>query len=124
MTNARKILVADDNRDVADLLSDFIGSLGLEVHTCYDGMQARSAIAALRPQVVMLDVSMPGLNGCELAHWIRHQEGGDAVRLIALTGYTASEEHEMIAKAGFDTLLIKPLDLDGLERVLAADLHT
>lgn len=123
MTSSRKILVADDNRDVADLLTQFIESLGHEVHTCYDGIQVRSAISDFRPQLVMLDISMPGLNGCELARWIRHQEGGHGMRLIALTGYTASIEREVMDEAGFDSLLTKPLDLDGLERELAANLH-
>lgn len=120
MDEARRIVIADDNRDVADLLSHFVASLGLEVHTCYDGVQARSAITTLRPQVAMLDISMPGMNGCELARWVRQQEGGDAMRLIALTGHTAPEERDLMSSAGFDAVLTKPLDFDCLQRLLTS----
>lgn len=118
------IVIADDNRDVADLMSHFVASLGLEVHTCYDGAQACSAISTLRPQVAMLDISMPGMNGCELARWVRQQEGGDQMRLIALTGHTAREERELMSSAGFDAVLTKPLDFDCLQRMLTSGPRT
>ena len=121
MNGIRRILIADDNRDVADLLSQLIGSFGHEVHTCYDGKQARSAIASLRPELVMLDISMPGMNGCELARWARQLEGGAETRLIALTGLTATEDRELMSEAGFDAIFTKPLDFDGLQREFASD---
>lgn len=118
MSPPRRIVIVDDNRDLADLLSEVAASFGLEVHTCYDGLQARSVISALRPQLAMLDISMPGIGGDELARWVRRQEGGEQIRLIALTGHSAADVRDVTRGGEFDLVLTKPLDLEGLQSAL------
>ena len=120
MTYARRVVVADDNREIADLLSELIASFGFEVRTCYDGLQARSLIALEWPQLAVLDISMPELNGCELARWIRTQDAGRHIRLVALTGHCSAEDCAHMHAAGFDEVLPKPFDMSRLQAVLEA----
>ena len=120
MTYARRVVVADDNREIADLLSELIASFGHEVRTCYDGLQARALIELDWPQMAVLDISMPELNGCDLARWIRAQAEGRTIRLVALTGHSGAEDCAEILAAGFDEILPKPFDIGRLQAVLEA----
>ena len=120
MTYARRVVVADDNREIADLLSELITSFGFEVRTCYDGLQARSLIALEWPQLAVLDISMPELNGCELARWIGTQDEGRSIRLVALTGHCGADVRAYMLAAGFDDVLPKPFGIRGLQAVLDA----
>lgn len=120
MTYAGRVVVADDNREIADLLSELIASFGYEVRTCYDGLQARALIAHEWPHLAVLDISMPGLNGCELARWIRTQDQGRSIRLVALTGHCGAEDCAHMLVAGFDEVLPKPFDMGRLQAVLEA----
>ena len=119
MTYSSPIVVADDNREIADLLSELIASFGHAVRTCYDGQQARAAIAGDWPQLAVLDISMPDLNGCELARWVREQATKREIQLVALTGHSAPDDCARILAAGFDEVLPKPFDIDRLQAVLA-----
>ena len=114
-----RILVVDDNHDAADTLATLLQMGGAEVEIAYDGPSALEAIEAFRPRVVVLDLGMPGMNGYEVARWIRHRRDLDKTTLIALTGWGAQADREMTAEAGFDYHLTKPADIEAVQEVLS-----
>jgi CheY-like chemotaxis protein len=116
---ARRFLVADDNRDAADSLALLLQLAGGEVHTAYDGQEAVEAAARLRPDVILLDIGMPRLNGYDAARTIREQPWGKGVVLVALTGWGQEEDRRKSKEAGFDGHLVKPVDPQALEKLLA-----
>ena len=115
----RRILVTDDNRDAADSLALMLTMMGGEVRTAYDGLAAVEAAAAFRPDVIVLDVGMPGLNGYDAARRIREQAWGKDMVLIALTGWGQEGDRRRSEEAGFDHHLTKPVEPGALERLLA-----
>ena len=117
-TAARKILVVDDNVDAANTLHDLLDLDGFEVTTAYDGVAAVSAAASIQPEVVVMDIGMPGMNGYEAARLIRKQPGGQTIVLIALTGWGQATDKKRASLAGFDHHLVKPVDYDLLMRCL------
>jgi len=114
----RKILVVDDNVDAADTLESLLGMDGFAVSTVYDGVAAVAQARAAKPDIVVMDIGMPGLDGYEAARLIRQQPGGDAIVLIALTGWGQSNDRKRASEAGFDHHLVKPVDYDLLVRCL------
>jgi PAS domain S-box-containing protein len=117
-TPARRILVVDDNRDAADSLGLLLRMMGNEVHTAHDGLEAVGAASAFRPDVILLDIGLPKLNGYEVARRIREQEGGSDVLLIALTGWGHDEDRRRSREAGFDRHLTKPVEFRTLQKLL------
>ena len=113
-------MIADDNRDSADSLALLLKIMGNEVGTAYDGEQAVEAAAALRPEVVVLDLGMPKLNGYEACRRIREQPWGQGMFLIALTGWGQEEDRHRTAEAGFNQHMVKPVDPDVLMKLLAS----
>ncbi|MET0918649.1 MAG: PAS domain S-box protein [Burkholderiales bacterium] len=116
----RRILVADDNRDAAESLGEILRLMGNEVRIVHDGVQAAEEVAIFRPDVVLLDIGMPRLNGYDAAQRIRKQPWGKAVFLIALTGWGQEEDKRRATEAGFDQHFTKPVNLAVLEQLLAA----
>jgi PAS domain S-box-containing protein len=116
---ARRILIVDDNRDSADSLGMLLRMQGNEVYTAHDGLEAVGAAAAFQPDVVLLDIGLPKLNGYEAGRRIRDQEGGDGRLLVALTGWGQEEDRRRSKEAGFDHHLTKPVDFTVLQRLLA-----
>jgi signal transduction histidine kinase/ActR/RegA family two-component response regulator len=114
-----RVLVADDNRDAADSLAALLSALGNEVAVAYDGVEAVEAARAFRPQVIMLDIGMPRLDGYRAAREIRKHPGAQEIKLIALTGWGQDDDRRRAREAGFDAHLVKPAELDALCRVLA-----
>jgi PAS domain S-box-containing protein len=114
-----RILVVDDNRDAADALAALLQLLGLEVAVAYDGVAATGLVEKMRPDVVLLDIGMPTMDGIAVASWIRSQPWGSAIRLIAVTGWGQAHDRARTAGAGFDLHLTKPVDPDELVRRLA-----
>ena len=114
-----KILVVDDNRDAAVSLSALLEMMGNETQVVHDGLAAVAAAAAWRPDVVLLDIGLPGLNGYEAARRIREQPEGTAIVLCALTGWGQAGDRLKSRDAGFDHHLVKPVDPAALERLLA-----
>lgn len=106
----RRVLIADDNRDSAETLSALLRMEGHEVMVAHDGPQALSAFGDIRPDVVLLDIGMPGLSGYEVALRIRQRRGGALVKLIAITGWGQESDRERAFAAGFDHHLTKPVD--------------
>ena len=115
----RRILVVDDNRDSADSLSMLLELNGHELRTAYDGIEAVEAVAAFQPDIVLLDLGMPRLNGYEAARRIREQQGHKAPLLVALTGWGQDHDRRRTEEAGFDFHLIKPVELAALTKLLS-----
>jgi PAS domain S-box-containing protein len=113
------ILVVDDNRDAADSLAMLLGIWGHDVHLAYDGLEAVAVAAAIQPDVVLLDLGLPKMNGYEAARSIR-QARPDGVLLIALTGLGQAEDRRRSKEAGFDHHLTKPVELESLRKMLEA----
>ncbi|RYX95721.1 MAG: hybrid sensor histidine kinase/response regulator [Comamonadaceae bacterium] len=117
----KKILVVDDNVDAADTLEALLAMDGFEVRTVYDGLAAVAAAAEGKPDVVVMDIGMPGMDGYDAARKIRQQAGGDAMVLIALTGWGQTTDRTRASEAGFNHHLVKPVDYDQLIRCLRAE---
>jgi PAS domain S-box-containing protein len=119
-TPSRRILVVDDNVDSADTLTQLLSILGHEVNTAYDGEAAVAAAEAMRPDVVLLDIGMPKLDGYEACRRIRKSEWGKKMFLIALTGWGQAEDRIRTRDAGFNHHLVKPVDAATLMKLLAS----
>ena len=117
--SGRRILVADDNQDALESLGTLLEISGHEVHTASDGMLAIEIAARVRPEVALLDIGMPRMDGYEVARRIRAESWGKHIVLVALTGWGQDEDRRRTREAGFDSHLVKPLDLDALTDFLA-----
>jgi len=116
---ARRVLVVDDNRDAAETLSAVLAQFGHQALVANDGHQALRMMAGFRPEVVFLDLGMPGMSGFEVAEAIRREAQYAGVRLVALTGWGGEADRERTARAGFDRHLTKPATAAAIEEVLA-----
>ena len=114
-----RILVVDDNRDAADSLAMMLEIMGNDVRTAYDGEEAVRAAGEFRPDVVLLDIGLPKLNGYEACRRIREQPWGKNMVLIALTGWGQEEDKPADQEAGFDHHMVKPVDPPALMKLLA-----
>src|SRR5580692_531484 len=119
-TMARRILVADDNRDALESLARLLELSGHEIHKAVDGVQALEAATRERPDLVLLDIGMPGMDGYEVARRIRSQPWGRAATLVALSGWGQESDRKRSREAGFDSHCIKPLDPQRLSMLLAS----
>ena len=118
---ARRVLVVDDNRDSASTLASLLRMSGNEVDLAHDGEEAVNQAEQLRPDVVILDIGLPKLNGYEACRRIREQAWGRSMVLVALTGWGQQEDRQRALEAGFDHHMVKPVDYEKLARVLALD---
>ncbi|HWI12869.1 MAG TPA: PAS domain S-box protein [Burkholderiales bacterium] len=117
-TAVQRVLVVDDNIDAAKSLGMLLKSLGHDTRVVHDGEQALETAAEFRPDVVLLDIGMPGLDGYEVARRLRAIEGQRAVRIVAVTGWGQETDRQKSRAAGFDLHLVKPLDLNELAHAL------
>jgi CheY-like chemotaxis protein len=115
---ARRVLVADDNRDSAESLGMLLRLMGNDVRIVYDGMAAVSEAEAFRPDVILLDIGMPNLDGYEAARRIREQPWSEGALLVALTGWGNAEDKRRASEAGFDRHFTKPIHPSELRRLL------
>ncbi|HEY2158860.1 MAG TPA: PAS domain-containing protein, partial [Isosphaeraceae bacterium] len=115
----RRILVVDDNGDSALSMARLLRFRGNEARTAHDGMEALEAAEEFRPEVILMDVGMPRLNGFEATRRIREQPWGRSMIIIALTGWGQVGDRERSREAGCDGHLVKPVDLAELESLLA-----
>jgi CheY-like chemotaxis protein len=116
----RRILVVDDNEDSAASLAMLLRADGHTVEIANDGERAVAAAAAFRPQTVLLDLGLPGMNGLEACHAIRSQAGGEAIQIAALTGWGQVEDQRRSREAGFDAHLVKPVERAALAALFAS----
>jgi signal transduction histidine kinase len=114
----RRLLVVDDNVDAADSLAVLLRLRGHEVRVAYGGAAALEAAEAYTPDVVFLDIGMPGMDGYEVARLLRRRPGLGGVVLAALTGWGQEEDRRRTADAGFDHHLVKPVDPEAVAAVL------
>ena len=119
----RRVLVVEDNEDSRDMLRQLLENAGHEVHDVGDGPQGVDAALRLEPDVALIDVGLPELDGYEVARRIRAGTRRDML-LVALTGYGLAEDRERALAAGFDLHLVKPVDFDKLFDVLATRTHS
>ena len=115
----RRILVVDDNRDSATSLAIMLKLMGNETQTAHDGLEALEVAAIFRPDVVLLDIGMPKLNGYDTAQRLRQQPWGKNVVLVALTGWGQEDDKRRSLEAGFNFHMVKPVDPSALEKLLA-----
>ena len=114
-----RILVVDDNRDAANCLAKLLRKSHNDVQTAYDGLEAVEAAAQFRPDLVLMDIGLPRLDGYEAASRIREQPAADAIVLIAVTGWGQEEDRRLSREAGFDYHLIKPIEPAMLQTLLS-----
>jgi CheY-like chemotaxis protein len=113
-----KILVVDDSLDSAETLGELLKIWGHDVRLAHDGPGAVAAAREYRPDVILLDIGLPGMDGFAVAAQLR-KEGLAGRMLIALTGYGEQQDRDKAQKAGFDHHLVKPVDPDNLQKLLA-----
>jgi two-component system CheB/CheR fusion protein len=119
-TSALRILVVDDNQDSAISMTLLLELQGHEVHVAHAGKVALTIANDKRPDVILLDIGMPGMNGYEVAKHLRAQEAFDNTLLVAITGYGRASDLKLTQSAGFDHHLVKPVDYDKLQAVLSS----
>jgi CheY-like chemotaxis protein len=119
-----RILVVDDNVDGAESLALLLQFSGHETFLAHDGIEAVEAAERLRPDVILLDIGLPSLNGYEACRRIRQQPWGKHIALVAVTGWGQEEDRERSSNAGFDTHIVKPVDHDALMKLLSELLPT
>jgi signal transduction histidine kinase len=117
----RRILVVDDNVDSAESMAMMLELSGHDVAMAHDGLAAVELAKEFQPDVALLDLGMPKLDGYEAARSIRQQSWGQKMKLVALTGWGQQEDKRRSREAGFDAHLVKPIDFDALEELVATD---
>ncbi|BFG72123.1 hypothetical protein PTKU46_01560 [Paraburkholderia terrae] len=117
----RRVMVVDDSVDGAESMSILLEMLGHDVRVMYDGAAAISTAGEFKPEVVLLDIGLPGIDGYQVARALRAEPATAGALLIALTGYGQESDRQRTRDAGFDHHLVKPASLDDIERVIAAD---
>lgn len=116
----RRVLVVEDNPDSRTTLQDLLTLEGHEVEVAEDGLQGVERALAWSPDVALVDIDLPVLDGYEVARRLRREPRGRAVRLVALTGYGLAGHREKAREAGFDAFVVKPVDLGELRRLIAS----
>jgi CheY-like chemotaxis protein len=114
-----RVMVVDDNENAANVLAMLLKALGNDVRTAYDGLSAIELANQFRPQIMLLDIGMPGLNGYDTARRLRELPWGKGMVLAALTGWGQEEDKHRTREAGFDHHFVKPVETAVLQRLLA-----
>jgi CheY-like chemotaxis protein len=109
-TRARRVLIVDDNPDVAEISALLLKGAGCEVRVAYDGHEALAMVEEFQPEMVFMDLGMPGLDGYEVSRRIRAAAWGQTVQLVAVSGWARPEDQQRSAAAGFNLHLVKPVD--------------
>ena len=119
-TQPRRVLLVDDSVDAAEAMSMLLETLGHEVRVMHDGPSALAMVDDFTPDVVILDIGLPGMDGFEVAREMRTRAVTKTALLIALTGYGADSDKQKARDAGFDHHLVKPVSFTAIETVIAA----
>jgi CheY-like chemotaxis protein len=114
----RKILVVDDNRDSAQTLAWMLELLGYAAHLAYDGPEALERARSLTPNVVLMDIGLPGMNGYETCERMRQLPGMENALFVAQTGWGDAHHRQLSKNAGFNHHLVKPVEIESLRTIL------
>ena len=114
----RKVLLVDDNADAVAVIAAWLKSAGHEVHEARDGVAATALARRVRPDIVFLDLGLPGLDGLGVARQMRSDPNLSGTRIVAMTGSGREDDRQAAREAGFDQYLLKPIDLDFLRSLL------
>ena len=114
----RKVVIADDSVDGAEAMAQLLEALGNEAHIAHDGVSVVKLVERVRPQLVLMDVGMPGQNGLDATRQIREQPWGQQITIIALTGWGQEADRQRSHNAGCDGHLVKPVDFPKIEKLL------
>jgi CheY-like chemotaxis protein len=114
-----RVFVVEDNLDAALTLRDLLEIWGFEARTAHDGLSALKVVPEFHPDVVLLDIGLPGIDGYEVARRLRGRADLPGILIIAITGYGQESDRQRALEAGFDQHLVKPVDLEILRRLLA-----
>jgi len=117
-TPACRVLLVDDNRDVATSICRFVRLLGHDVRMAFDGMEAMQMAGEFRPDVVLMDIGMPKLNGYDVARKLRSETWGRQMTLVAISGWGREADHRRSIQSGFDRHMTKPIEPLVLEALL------
>jgi CheY-like chemotaxis protein len=115
----KRVLIVDDNVDTARLTGRLLKSLGYEVRLCHDGGEAIEAAREFRPEVVLLDIGLPGLNGFEVARQLREEACCLDSLIIGISGYGDHQARERARESGFDHHLVKPVDIEAVTKLVS-----
>ncbi len=116
---ARRVLIVDDNHDAADSLAMALALEGHEIQVVYTGEDALEVAATFQPQIVLLDIGLPKMDGYEVARQLRARRSVESLRIVALTGYGHLGDRQRSQAAGFDAHLVKPVEFEALSRVIS-----
>jgi CheY-like chemotaxis protein len=119
----RRVLVVDDNADGAQMLASSLESIGHRVRVAHDGPAALDVAAVFHPDIALVDIGLPVMDGYELAARIREQPGGRDIQLVAVTGYGQERDRVASRAAGFAEHVVKPVDLERLAKIVAEAPH-
>ena len=114
-----RLLLIEDNPDIGETLSELLQLLGHQVEWANDGLRGVERALSLLPEVALIDIGLPGIDGYEVARRLRKSEPAQSMLLIALTGYGRPEDQRRSLDAGFDAHLVKPVDPDALFALIA-----
>ena len=120
MPTQRRVLIVDDNRDSADSLAMLMQITNNEAYLAHDGEEAVAAVEKYRPEVVLLDIGLPKIDGHEVCRRVRKEPWGKDIVIIALTGWGQEDDRRKSQEAGFDGHLVKPVDYEKLLELLAS----
>jgi CheY-like chemotaxis protein len=115
------VLIVEDNQDAAHTLRDLLESRGHTTAVAYSGREALELAPRVRPEVILCDLGLPGMDGYELARALRREPATQESRLIVLSGYGQEDDRRRSREAGFDLHLTKPVEIEELERALAGE---
>jgi CheY-like chemotaxis protein len=113
-----RVLVVDDNPDAAKSLAMLLELSGNDVQVAHDGAAAVARVDAFMPDLILMDIGMPTMNGYDACHAIRQKPGGKQIKMLALTGWGQETDRLRSSEAGFDAHLVKPVDIDALKSLL------
>jgi CheY-like chemotaxis protein len=116
----RRVLVVDDNSDAAELLARAMIELGCETCIAHDGAAAIALVVSFQPELALLDIGLPLMDGYELARYLRSRPNAERIRLVAVTGYGQKSDVELALAAGFDEHMTKPVDILRLKSLISS----